>query len=476
MRYLKLLLSLQFLFVASLLQAHEFTVTLNGFFPGAEGQEVRIMHYADQLSFREQNIGQVTINAEGRFSFTFRSFHPQYIFFRIDHARMGMLVEPGHAYELEFDPVDFALLDDRRNPYLDPWEFPFRVSEHHDGILNQQIDQFNELFDDFLLENFPGMYRTRNHRIFDQFRARTDSLFGKIENPFFQDYYTYKFASYYRIANTRTFENLAREYLINKPVLYHNPQYMNFFGMLFDTYVFAGSRRITLTDLRHTVNDLNSYSALMDSLGKDTILHNEVIREMVMLKALQDMYFNPDYRKENVVNILTQVAEKSKFPEHRSIAANILYEQEYLKPGTPAPTIRLKTSQGVKNIPDDFAGKYVYLVFWATWCDACLAEFPVMAELYKKYSKNFVFVSISTDRHIPAYQAFNRQNSYKWYQGHFERDFAMLDQYHIRTLPSFVLIDPEGRIAEYPAAKPSENIVRTFDWLLFQQRQPQRRR
>lgn len=447
-----------------------FDIRIEGKFPGAEGQTIRLLEYADQISYRVQEITSAIVDENGHFALEFSRYEPQYVFFRVDHARMGFFVEPSQTYVLEFDPVNFDHLDDRRNPYLEPWFFSFSVVKPRDA-LHDHINAFEDVFHDFLLENFVLIHASRNRRIFDEFREHTDTLFGHIDNEYFQQYYRYKFAYYYRLANIDRWDNMLRQHLLNQPVQYQNTQYMNFFNTIFDTYVFAGSRNISNYDLRYTVNSLNSYHALMDSLGKDTILRNELLRELVMLKALQDMHDDPEYRRANVENILSYIKTEGKFPRHRVIAENILFAKNNLVEGAKAPRISLQDHNGDHiSIPGDFKGKYVYLGFWASWCETCLLEFIALNELIEPYRDQFAVINISTDRHKSVYEAFLRAHNYPWKNFHFDHDFRLLDTYQVRNLPLFVLIDPQGNIVRYPARRPSNNLVKLFDWMLFQER------
>ncbi len=450
--------------------ASDFQILIEAKFPGAQGQTVRLKEYVDQISYREAEITSAVVDETGAFQLRFSRFEAQYVFFRIDHARMGFFVEPGKNYQLVFDEVDFNLLDDTRNPYLEPWYFPYTIKKP-EKELNYHINRFDVIFEEFLVANFATIHRSRNRQLFFSFKQQMDSVFEGVENPYFRNYYKYKFANYFRAANIQGSNTLKRDYIFNKPVLYQNTQYMNFFNTVFDTYIFAGSRNITISDLRHTVNTLNSYDALMDSLGKDTLLRNEVLREVVMLKALKDMHANPEYRQTNVKSILEHVTIHSKFPRHRTIAENILYNAYHLTPGTVAPNINLSNSEvGEISIPQELEEKFIYLSFWATWCETCFLDQIAINELYAKYKEDFIFISISTDRHKKDFQQFMATNPTPWLNFHFDHDFRLLDSYGVKSLPLFVIIGPDGKVISYPALRPEENIARTFDWLLYQRK------
>jgi thiol-disulfide isomerase/thioredoxin len=47
----------------------------------------------------------------------------------------------------------------------------------------------------------------------------------------------------------------------------------------------------------------------------------------------------------------------------------------------------------------DFKGKNLFINYWATWCNPCLAEMPYMAELYEKYKNesDIVFLYLSRE-------------------------------------------------------------------------------
>ena len=445
-------------------------VSLKGNFPGAEGRTLRVFHYADQITYLKKEIDRQVIDSLGDFSFTLRLNATENIFFRIDHARMHMFVTPGEEYFLQFDPVDFSEMKDQGNPYIDPWYFSFDILKPKDD-LNARISNFDDRFHDFLSENFVRMQKSRNFRMLDQFRVQMDSVFGDITDPFFMNYYTYKFAYYYRVSGSISPVRQIETYILNEDILYNNTQYMNFFNAVFASYIFAGSRSLQYGDLTYTINQLNSYNALMDSLGKDTILRNELLRELVLLNGLNEIYGKNEFNKQNVKSILHHINENSKFFRHREIAGNILHQKTYLSEGSPAPSFELSNSEKNKvNIPDDFMGKFLLLSFGTSNCQSCIIESYAMDELAEKYKDQFAFLTIMTDRHEKDFLDYVQAHKFGWPHLYFNHRFDLLDDYRIRAVPFFVLISPEGDILRYPAPYPSKELINTFDYLLFQKR------
>lgn len=48
----------------------------------------------------------------------------------------------------------------------------------------------------------------------------------------------------------------------------------------------------------------------------------------------------------------------------------------------------------------NFKGKNLFINYWATWCNPCLAEMPYMAELYENYKdeENIIFLYLSREK------------------------------------------------------------------------------
>ena len=48
----------------------------------------------------------------------------------------------------------------------------------------------------------------------------------------------------------------------------------------------------------------------------------------------------------------------------------------------------------------NFKGKNLFINYWATWCNPCLAEMPYMAELYEKYKdeEDIIFLYFSREK------------------------------------------------------------------------------
>lgn len=120
---------------------------------------------------------------------------------------------------------------------------------------------------------------------------------------------------------------------------------------------------------------------------------------------------------------------------------------------------------------DDLKGKFVYVDVWATWCGPCKAEIPSLKKLEAEYhNKNIEFVSISVDalKDHDKWKAMVAEEDLKGIQLFADKSWEsqFVQDYLIKGIPRFILIDTEGNIVNANAPRPSdEKLVALFNEL-----------
>jgi len=103
----------------------------------------------------------------------------------------------------------------------------------------------------------------------------------------------------------------------------------------------------------------------------------------------------------------------------------------------------------------DFKGKYVYINFWVEWSTPSITEMKIMNQLYKKYKGKIAFVSICMDNDFEKMTSFLEKNpDYNWEFLHIGKNKEIKEQYNVRTLPTYILIDNKQKILRAPAGRP----------------------
>lgn len=453
---------LAFILTLSVLYSFSTETTITGNLPNAENLEIRLLVYSDQITYDELVLDRTIIDKNGFFLFNIDIKEPMISFFDIEFYSFILYLEPGGKYEINCDSIS---IDNQYRPYYKKEHLCCKITSDLKPGLNNLITEFNTLYNEFVINNFDEIYKKRKRSLIDSFKKEIEQKFKDIDNDYFQDYIEYKIASVELAGVSVKKPEIFLKYLDKKPVLYHNTEYMYFFNQFFEHYLTSGSKSISRTDLLSAINYQSSYAALMDTLGKDTLLRNEVIREMVMLKGLKELYYSPDYSRQNILDILKQVAASGKFPEHRLIANNLVITLTKLEKGTHTPNFKLPDLNGKMVELSELFGKPVYLSFITTWSYACLAEMKLMADLYNDHKNRIEFVSVSLDKNPEIVRKYVKDKGYEWIFLYNGSGYDLLKDYDIKTFPLFILINKKGEILQYPAYKPSENIETYFQAL-----------
>lgn len=114
-----------------------------------------------------------------------------------------------------------------------------------------------------------------------------------------------------------------------------------------------------------------------------------------------------------------------------------------------AAAFSLNDLHGVTHSISDYRGKVVIINFWASWCPECVEELPSLNALYEKYRlKGVVVLGIATDRNRDSVDPLLKRTGVTYPVLLNTAGGTLLKQYRVIGLPSTVVVDRNGFIAE----------------------------
>jgi thiol-disulfide isomerase/thioredoxin len=432
-------------------------VIVRGQAPGAEGKVIRIQAFSDMISYRRLTLARDTIDATGHFALSFALTRNAYIQLMIDFHSAEMLAEPDAEYEIHISAFENPVFREELNPFLEPRYLYFQLQHPEKHPLLLGLDSLNALYESHLLEHFQRLSRGGKAAGTDTLQAHFQKKLPYL-NPYLRTAVKYRVASLEDLARADSREGLMKRYLHPDSLWYGHPDFMEFFNSFFSKYLTHLSRPIPYRELAYRVNETRDYAEVLDLLGRDSLLVNDRIREGVLLRNLRELYYNPDFDKQAVLEILKQMQASTRFPEHRDIAGNLITRLHRLSRGTLPPTLPARQSNGSHIALSDYAGKYLYVQFWTSVCEACKTDWIAMQSLYPRFSEEVRFLSISVDTEEEHFRATLKQLDYPWDFGWFGGDYDVVDDYSLRAFPSYILLDREGKILQYPARSPADQL------------------
>jgi len=166
---------------------------------------------------------------------------------------------------------------------------------------------------------------------------------------------------------------------------------------------------------------------------------------------------------KGVEDLVTEYLAKSTNEKYKKAINEMSDKWAALAPGQIAPAFTLLDINGNNVSLSDFKGKYVFIDFWATWCGPCRAEIPAYKQLIADYKgRNVVFISMSVDKDKAAWEKMVKEDKFEWLQLHDPQTIKANKKYLVMYIPTFTLIDPDGKIVNARCPRPSNPELRAI--------------
>jgi thiol-disulfide isomerase/thioredoxin len=402
-------------------------------------------------------IDSIIPDTNQNFKFSLQLDAPRYIEFKYRRKSFPLYVYPGDSIQLNYDDENmktpFEFLKGNTDPSLYLTEMTLYKQNSptfSDLLYEMNIDSFlikSEITKDDMMNQLNLWSETISDTDFiEKERKRIELLFYNL-NFRYKDYFTYFSDDSLALENANFFE-FANDLAINDE---------NALGL--DTYPTA-----IINFINYQMDDekIASYEAMVqqqiEHVQKE--ITNQAVKEAVLYQIIND------YGRYNGFEAIEQAYQtfiNEAVDEDRIANLKHLYQKwDKIKQGKVAPSFSYPDMNGDSISLADFRGEILYIDVWATWCGPCRVEIPAFEALVNDYSDEPVqFISVSVDENKTAWTKFIEEEAPNWPQTHTGGwDCSICDDYFIKGIPRFILIDAEGKIIDATAPRPSSDEIR----------------
>lgn len=485
-----------FVVVTSVSMAQQRNVYINGSTANAAGKKVWLYRMSDRVSQQEIAIDSAVIDSTGCFMLSTYLNSPTLLVIEIEQYSQSFYAEAGQRYKVRLGNWNWAM-DEERNIHLDPIALPLEFMDISPTNINVEVGRFEALVDSFITANrvhFDYMFHPKRaymdtlQMLVKQARIglpieAADSVGTGVDLEALRSY-SYESAVFMeRYVKCRLAEiafglrmesrgSIFNKLIKDQPIRYHDDAYMSMFVTLFEHYLALGNRYVSLDEMTSWVEH-QDVAGMIDAMGRDKLLRNEQVRELVALIALRDAFYDTrHYAQRDVVKMVESIGKQSKFADHITLAQQLVAG---FKSQARSMELRLPTLPDVEKQPVELGekvGKWLYIAFVRTNDPNCVGELSTMAHFKDSVygtSDNIEFVTIDCDREFQTMYHFLRNsrhgNRYSWTWLHFDGNYRMLQDFEVVSYPWFVLIDPEGKPYYDITPAPSTGILMRGPWV-----------
>ena len=385
----------------------------------------------------------------GKFLYSIDASFPEFIYCEIGKYNKQIFISPGSQLQITFDNlnVDSSLVYSGKESYnqivLDSINNKLKKIDYR-FIYSNNLDVANKYIDSLLLvlDNYFIQLQQSHILTLDFVDLGTALL-------------SYRFVSLRIMLGLQKNIKDSAYYSFLKRIDIENEKYLGIPSYLsfIEDYIYYQMQMDTSIEKKD--------DPFEEELQKSELLKNNAVRNYVVYSSMQK-----NLNQQGITNFnkyYTYFKQHNTDSIYAKFLAKLYDKKMLLASGKLAPDFTCADSNNIMHSLSDFKGKYVYIDFWATWCGPCRNEAPYFVELYNEYKdKNIEFISISLDNDPITWKNFINNEKSQILQLIVGKNLnsGVLKKYQINGIPTFVLIDPDGKIINVKAPRPSSNQIK----------------
>lgn len=430
---------------------------IRGVAPLAIGEEIQLRVNDDPISGKERILATQKIDVDGSFELkVIPNGDPQYAILQVGQNCADFFIERDANLELSFVPPK----PDPNKPkaFNERQFFAPKITGGSGKKLNDEILAFNDSLDAFLESIYPMLKQRKSPKFVAEqvafFQRLVARVFANVQ-PFTRDYIKYSIAGVEQTFLTDR-EKLFSKYLKGVQPQFNNPAYTDFVLQFFQGEVYKLAVVNKYEECKKVFAEKEAFAKLDEMLkSAEPKLTDVSLRRMVLIQGIEGLFGQRDFEDQKLIDALKHFGMLSSNSYLGNAARNVADKHASLTKGTPAPDIVFTDVSGSEKKLSDFFGKYVFLELTDAENTYSNRETNVIPNLLDEF-KFIRFVTICVGNSEKEMLDLQKKMNIDWELGRIELSSTALDDYRIKSLPLFFIIDPDGKFYAAPAKDPTK--------------------
>jgi len=419
--------------------------------------QIKVLCYEDAFSKTKKQLAVMKLDKQGQFSVEFEIDETQMVFLPLGVFRGYFFAEGNKEYQLSLPPKRDLSPAQRIDPFFEAQDIQLGFRNADKNGLNSLIRQFDNQIDNFINQNFDGIYMQGSSSLGVGFAKQMKDNYTQEKNHYFQVYLKYRLGFLDYLSRPEAYISLENKYFSNQALELNNTAYTTLFNKVYNNALGSAFYRREKTKFNKAIESKDAYQDLNKAMKTYSNYQNNDFRYLLLAKSVFDGTENALISRRKAITILKQINQNVKDERVGKLTSNYIANLSHLLKNTDAPTF----SVGDISL-EDYKGKYLYLNFCNTTNSVWDNDFKLLKKLHEAFGKDIEFLSIASDVDPVRFKNRLKQKDINWPIVQIEAENPILDDFKIKVFPSYIIINPKGKVYQYPARGPHDGVEKVF--------------
>lgn len=423
---------------------------------GYSQQTLSVYHNSHHLFEDPVLLDSSIVDNQGNVVFEFSLKQTTQLYIDLGFYHIYFIISPGDSLLVELPVYKPLSQSDKYNVFFKPESFytiPISGDSHS---INQTFHHYEYIIDT-LYSNALRAQRNgvTGTQIIDGLR-RISHLENMEENKYLQTYLHYQVTPFFALAYPYSPQLKIDSVFRGQIPELENPAFWEAFNGTFRN-PFLGRNENEPNPFLIKQLLQHDFSGLNKSLSKTYTIQQEDLTNVLIIKGIYDLWHSHPSYKYQLLKCLDSLAEYLIQPHFKTLTVALKQHFTSVYTGYPARTYDLPDYQG-KLTSLTFKNKTVLLNFCSPELQQCAKDFLALEMFKKEFGRKLEIINIVVYQSKDDFINFASQQQGNTHFVHWNENTQLLKDYQIKGLPSYFIVDPEGKFIASPAPGPDAGL------------------